>query len=78
MNGDIVLVVDDNCQRNHWSMARVTAVHPDGKGFVRSVHIKTASSELERPVSKLVLLLEKAGMTKWMFPSRSQINFINC
>lgn len=57
--GDIVLIVDDRMPRNCWLMARVVAVYPDSKGLVRSARVKTCLSELDRPVSKLVLLVEK-------------------
>ncbi len=54
--GDVVLLID-NTPRNSWSLGRVTQVIKDKQGFVRSVHVKTATSELVRPVSKLVLLV---------------------
>lgn len=56
--GDIVLVVDEHSARNQWQMARVISVNIDKKNLVRSATIKTMSSILERPISKLVLLLE--------------------
>ena len=55
--GDLVLIKDDNLPRNSWSMARVSKTEPDRKGFVRSVMVKTTSTELRRPIHKLVLLL---------------------
>ncbi|XP_064080671.1 uncharacterized protein LOC135197542 [Macrobrachium nipponense] len=57
--GDIVLLKDENTPRLHWLLARVTEVLPDSRGVVRSVKLRTQSSELHRPVSKLVLLLPK-------------------
>ena len=57
-NGDIVLIKDDNLPRNQWAMARVIETHNDRRGFVRNVTVKTSTSVLERPVQKLVLLLE--------------------
>ncbi|XP_066988222.1 uncharacterized protein [Macrobrachium rosenbergii] len=57
--GDIVLLKDENTPRLHWPLARVTEVLPDSRGVVRSVKLRTQSSELHRPVSKLVLLLPK-------------------
>ena len=56
--GDIVLVVDGSRPRNVWPMGRVTATMPDKNGLVRQAVIKTKSSTLVRPVSKLCLLLE--------------------
>ncbi|XP_068235562.1 uncharacterized protein [Palaemon carinicauda] len=55
--GDIVLLKDKNTPRPHWPLARVTEVLPDSRSVVRSVKLRTQSSELHRPVSKLVLLL---------------------
>ena len=57
--GDIVLLKDNSVCRNKWPMAKVLAVHQDDQGQVRSVTVKSSSgSVLERPINKLVLLLE--------------------
>ena len=63
---DIVLVLQDESVCNHWPMARVIQVFKDSIGYVRSVKLrigKTRNSEgdriLERPVSKIVLLIEQ-------------------
>ena len=56
--GDLVLIVDDRAPRNDWSMARVIDVHPDSNGHVRSVRVTTATTTLDRPIDKLVLILE--------------------
>ncbi|XP_068218281.1 uncharacterized protein [Palaemon carinicauda] len=55
--GDIVLVKDDNQLRSNWMMGRVISTGKDRTGFVRSVVLKTQTSELHRPIQKLVLLL---------------------
>ena len=55
--GDIVLVAD-NSPRSTWNMARVIDVQKDKQGLVRVVKIKTKTSVVERPVDKLVLVLE--------------------
>ncbi|XP_072043020.1 uncharacterized protein [Amphiura filiformis] len=57
--GDVVLVVDNNAPRNAWLMGRVQQVHIGNQGLVRSASIKTKSSVLNRPVTKLCLLLEQ-------------------
>ena len=45
--------------RNRWPMAKVIDTHPDDQGQVRSVTVLTSNgSELERPVNKLVVLVE--------------------
>lgn len=62
--GDVVLMMDVNSARNQWPMARVTSVNSDDQGLVRSVTIKTSSgSTLDRPVNKLVLLVETSEGT---------------
>ncbi len=59
-----MLIKDEDVRRNQWPMARVVEVFPSSDGMVRSVKVKTASkgdkkaSLLERPIAKLVLLLE--------------------
>lgn len=51
-----VIVVDESTPRNVWAIGRITEVFPDKYGFVRRVKIKTKTSTLERPISKLCLL----------------------
>ena len=58
--GDVVLVVDDERPRSRWSLARVVATHPGGDDLVRKVRVRTGSSEYERPVHRLVMLLRSA------------------
>lgn len=55
--GDIVLITASS-PRNTWLMGRVTEVHPDRKGLVRVVTLKTQNGVLTRPIHKLCLLLE--------------------
>lgn len=55
---DVVLVKDENAPRNVWPMGVVTfSVHSDSKGLVRSVVLRTHTTELHRPVNKLILML---------------------
>jgi len=56
--GDLVLIVDDRASRNDWSMARVVDVHLDSNGQVRSVRVTTATTTLDLPIDKLMLILE--------------------
>ena len=56
--GDLVLIVDDRAPRNDWNMARVVDVHPDSNGQVRSVRVTTATTTLDPPIDKHVLILE--------------------
>ena len=57
--GDVVLIVDDTTPRNSWPMGRVQQVHLDKRGLVRSATVKTKSTILMRPVTKIVMLLEQ-------------------
>ena len=69
MVGDIVLVKDSEIftRRNGWPMARVEQVFPSDDGLVRKVQLRVAhkqadkTSVLERPINKLVLLVEADG-----------------
>ena len=54
---DVVLIKDENTPRNDWSMGVIVNVEPDSKGLVRSIVVRTETTELRRPVHKLVLLL---------------------
>ena len=67
---DIVLIIDDSVPRCFWKLAKVSELYPSKDGLVRKVKVqlgnpalgnKGQSSEckfLERPIHKLVLLLE--------------------
>lgn len=54
--GDVVLVADQSTPRGLWPMGLVTHTEPGSDGLVRTVRIKTRSSHLLRPVTKVVLL----------------------
>ena len=56
--GDLVVIVDDTAPRNSWLMGRIEKTLPDKRGFVRSVLVKTKTNVLQRPISKLCLLIE--------------------
>ena len=57
--GDVVLLKENQSPRNRWPLGKVVATHPDDQDRVRSVTVLTGNgSKLERPVNKLVLLLE--------------------
>ena len=55
---DLVLIVDPAVPRNSWPLGRVVKTLPGPKGLVRSVLVKTKASVIQRPISKLCLLLE--------------------
>ena len=68
--GDIVLLVDESSPRSAWPLGRIIEVRCNSKdNLVRSVSVKTQSTTLSRPVSKIVLLetvehVEGEGSTK--------------
>lgn len=55
---DIVVLVDPAAPRNSWPLGRVIKILPGPKGLVRSVLVQTKTNILQRPISKLCLLLE--------------------
>lgn len=54
--GDLVLLMNENMPPAKWLMARVIAIHTAEDGLVRSCTVRTATTELQRPVQKLCLL----------------------
>ena len=54
--GDVVLIGDEKVPRGEWPIGRVTSVNIGRDGLVRSCTVKTARSELVRPIVKLYLL----------------------
>lgn len=58
ITGDIVLIIDNTVPRNSWIIGQVIRVTPDSRGFIRQVQVRTKTSTLCRPITKLVLLLE--------------------
>lgn len=67
---DVVIVKEDILPRNQWQLGRVVETFMDSDGLVRRVKIRVGEqksgkhqfsfkpSVLERPIQKLVLLLE--------------------
>jgi len=54
--GDLVVIVDDNVHRGKWPLGRVTEVFMGKDGNVRSAKVKTATTILIRPITKLCFL----------------------
>ena len=63
---DAVLLKKYQSPRNRWPTAKVVVTHPDHQGHLRSVMVLTCNgSRLERPVNKIVLLIEaKTGIPR--------------
>ena len=55
---DIVLVVDSTAPRSSWLMGKVESCFLDRNGMVHNIVVRTQTSTLTRPISKLVLMLE--------------------
>ena len=57
--GSLVLILDDgDYPRGHWELGRITATHAGDDGRVRAVDVKTSTTTLRRPVSKIAILEE--------------------
>lgn len=72
--GDIVIVKDDTLPRNCWQLARVSRTYPSEDGYIRSVQVDLGDADLpadgkrkepvrrlDRPVNKLILLVESGA-----------------
>lgn len=55
---DIVLIIDDSTPQNSWILGQVTQATTDTRGLVRQVQVRTETTTLYRPITKLCLLLE--------------------
>ena len=56
--GDLVLLIEQNIPRGSWPLARVLRVYPGKDELVRVADIRTKSTVLTRPITKLCLLEE--------------------
>ena len=54
---EIVFIVDDSLPRFKWTIGRVVETFADKHGLVRIVNVKTSTTVLKRPISKLCLIL---------------------
>ncbi|XP_077280508.1 uncharacterized protein LOC143907540 [Temnothorax americanus] len=54
--GSLCLVRSESTPPSRWPLARIVRVHPGDDGIVRVATIRTTTSELVRPLCKLVLL----------------------
>ncbi len=57
--GDIVVVVDPTSPCSSRPLARIVETKPNSNGMVRSVKLQIKTSILERPITKLCLLLKE-------------------
>ncbi|XP_034934693.1 uncharacterized protein [Chelonus insularis] len=54
--GSLVLLTDERFPPTKWPLARVIEVFPGSDGLIRTVKLRTATAELVRPLTKLVIL----------------------
>ena len=59
VEGDVVIIREENAPLNAWSLALVVRVEPDSQGLVRSAVVRTRETTLRRLVNQLVLILPK-------------------
>ncbi|CAB4041165.1 Hypothetical predicted protein, partial [Paramuricea clavata] len=61
--GDVVVLHDEDLQRNKWPLARIVRVLPSKDGLLRKVQLQITRNgkrvKLERPIQKLTLIVEK-------------------
>ena len=55
---DVVLIKDEQSDRNQWKTGIITDVIVGKDGNIRSCKVKTIYNELHRPIQKLILLIE--------------------
>lgn len=54
--GSLVLIIDERYPPAKWPLARVIELHPGSDGLTRVVTLRTVSSIIKRPITKLCLL----------------------
>lgn len=64
--GSMVLLSDERFPPTKWPLARVLALHPGSDGLTRVVTLKTSTSTLTRPISKLSILPVSASTTPFV------------
>lgn len=59
--GDLVVLKEDNIHPSHWRLGRIFETYLGKDGLVRSVKIKTAFGEYNRPITKIGVLIESTN-----------------
>lgn len=57
--GDLVLIMNNQMPPSLWQLGRVIEVHPGRDGLVRNATVKTATSQFERSIQRLVALPDR-------------------
>ena len=58
---DVVMVADHNAVRGKWTIGRIVHVYPGSDGKIRNVKVKTVSTKLNRPITKIVVIYPSEG-----------------
>ena len=56
--GDLVAIKEENLPPLRWKIGRIKLTHPGKDNLVRVVTVQTASGDLQRPISKIVPLID--------------------
>ena len=59
---EAVIVQDFNAVRGKWTIARVTNVYPGRDSRVRNVKLKTPTTQFQRPITKIAVILPSRGI----------------
>jgi len=59
--GQLCLIRNEVTSPAKWPLARIIALHPGPDGRVRVVTVKTTTSELKRPLVKIIILPTERG-----------------
>lgn len=62
--GDVGLIITENCPPMHWSLGRITALELNN-GLVRVVIIQTAHNIIKRLITKVCPLPKDKQITNW-------------
>lgn len=57
--GDIVVIKEVDHNPGNWKMGRIVQVYPGNDNLTRVADVKTASGTLQRPITKLIVLVHK-------------------
>lgn len=60
----MVIIREDNLPPTSWCLGRVVQTYPDKDGLIRSAKIRTATGTLDRPITKLCILLKPDEIKK--------------
>lgn len=57
INGQVVLISEDNLPPSRWAIGKIIATYPAKDGLIRTVDVQCGKTTLRRPIHKLALLL---------------------